>query len=77
MIRRVGGKYIDDANVDGTENRKYGSIIVLLQLDLSFVPLRNDYGETGELSRGNELLNALRDRSRWVDFLQEKALKGG
>jgi len=37
---------------------------------------QNNYRVTGELSRGNELLNGFPDRSRWVELVQEKSLQG-
>jgi hypothetical protein len=40
------------------------------------VPVRDSYRATGELSRGDELLNGFPDRSRWVELLQEKSLQG-
>jgi hypothetical protein len=38
--------------------------------------VRDSYRATGELSRGDELLNGFPDRSRWVELLQEKSLQG-
>ena len=36
---------------------------------LRIVPARNCYRVTGGLSRGNELLNAFLDRTRWLELL--------
>ncbi len=63
-------------NVNGTENNEHRTIIIILPLALFSVPVRNDDRVIGELSRGNKLVDGFLDRSRWVELLQEKTLKG-
>jgi hypothetical protein len=55
---------------------KHFSTLTVLLYALSSVPVENDYGMAGELSRGSELPNSFMNRSRWPE-LYENILQGG
>ena len=52
-------------------------ILILVTEPPRFFPAGNGYWIIVDLSRGNELPNAFRDRSRWPECPQENILQGG
>jgi len=70
----AGGKPEMTLNVNVIESREHQSSIDLLLVP-SFVPARNSYRVTGELSRITDLPNGFLEKSCSVELLQESTLR--